>query len=185
MLRRARARLNWPNVELVQGDLGHALPHGPFGLVVFGLDALGLLTTPGAQLDLLRRVGRELAPGGRVVIDLLHQAELVDGAEGVPMLQHSGPCEELGLDVTKWVVRHVSWAAQQVRLECFYDLTQPDGSLTRAAESVVLRFFSPGEVRLLLDAAGLVLEAAYGGYDLATLEDSSDRMIFVAGPRTA
>jgi hypothetical protein len=45
---------------------------------------------------------------------------------------------------------------------------------------VRLRYFSRFELELLLDRAGFAVEGLYGGYDLAPLEDESERMLVLA-----
>jgi hypothetical protein len=78
------------------------------------------------------------------------------------------------------MVRRLVSATQEVRLESFYDLLSAQGSLTRVADSVTLRYFGRYEIDLLLQAAGLRLDALGGDYTMGQFSDESERMIIVA-----
>lgn len=182
MLERARRRIGRASrrVRLIDGDLAGPLPGGPFGLVVLALDALGFVHETIDQIDLLRRIGAALAPGGLVAFDLVHAAALADQPQGVAVLQRTGYVREIGAEAAKWMVRRISPAAQELQLDSFFDLTWADGASTRLAESVALRFFGRYEIELLLAAASLELEAWGGDYQLGPFQDVSERMIVVA-----
>lgn len=185
MLHRARTRLRsaGARVTLVQGDLNEGLPRGPFALIVLTLDAFGLVRETAQQIALLRRVREALKPGGILVLDLVHTAALADQPEGIPILQRSAQSLEIGAYVTKWMVRRIYPAAQEIHLLSLYDLSWGDGSLRRLTDSTRLRYFSRYEVQLLIEAGGLGVEAVYGDYSLGPLLDGSERMIVVAGRR--
>jgi SAM-dependent methyltransferase len=186
MLARANRRLAGLSdlATISRADLRDPLPTGPFRLVVLALDALGLIGESAAQIDLLRRVVKGLAPGGLVVLDLVHPGPLWDQPQGMPVLQQSTSDEEIGARVSKWIVRQLLPSTQQLVLDCFYDLVSPNGSLKRVEERVVLRYFSRYEIELLLSAAGLKVEPMYGNYGLEPFEDESPRMIVLATPAT-
>jgi SAM-dependent methyltransferase len=181
MLERARARLRTSaHTDLIEGDLADPLPGGPFGLVILALDALGFVGDTRDQIGLLERIHGVLAPHGLVVLDLLHAATLADQPQGIAVLQRADHAPEFDSDVTKWVVRRLFPATQEVRLDCFFDLTTPRGSMMRVAESTALRYFGRYEMELLLRAAGLKLDALGGGYAMEPFDDESERMIIVA-----
>ena len=183
MLARASRRLGGlePPATLHQADLADPLPPGPFRLVVFALDAFGLLGTPGAQLELLGRVREAMSENGLLVLDLVHAAPLADQPQGVSVLQRSATDDEIRARVTKWMVRRLLPATQELALDCFYDLAWPDGSLGRIEQSLRLRYFSPYELELLLDRSGLGIQGIYGDYDLEPFQDESERIIVLAG----
>jgi len=183
MLGRARCRLRDAGVSarLDQGDMIRGLPDGTFALVILGLDAFGFVREREAQLRLLRDVRARLARGGIVALDLIHLPALLDPPNGAVVLQRSGWCDELDAEVAKWVVRDVAFGSQELALTCLYDVAARAGTFRRLTERLRLRFFSPGEIELLLERAGLAVEAVYGDYDAGPLRDDSDRMIVLAG----
>ncbi len=182
MLERARSRLKAASsrVRLVQGDLHDELPPGPFALVVLALSAFGFVQETARQVDLLRRIRAMLSPGGLVILDLVHAAPLWDEPQGLAVLQRSGHDEAIGADVSKWMVQRILPSAQEIQLDCFYDLAWSDGSLTRLTDSARLRYYARYEIELLLQAASLELETVGGDYQLGPFQDGSERMIVVA-----
>jgi hypothetical protein len=184
MLARARYRLRDAacSVNLVEAALGDPLPPGPFACVVLALDAFGLVRECDGQLTLLRQIHARLAPAGLVVLDLTHAAALAAQSDAAPQLQRTGADHDLDAHVTKWIVRQVRPARDEMTLLSFYDVVWGDGTLTRHTAEVPLRYFSRHEVELLLAVAGFETEAVYGDYELRQLADDSERMIFVAQP---
>jgi SAM-dependent methyltransferase len=182
MLARAARRLGTrPGVHLLQADVAtDELPGQGFDLVVAALNALGYVRTIDQQIELLHQVGRRLTPNGRAVIDLVNIGAAVDQPQGLPVLQKSGPDEEIGAHVTKWMVQGIRWATQELVLASFYDVTWDDGVLTRLTEEATLRFYTRFEIDLLLDRAGLEVEEFAGDYDGSAFVDGSPRLIVVA-----
>jgi hypothetical protein len=157
------------------------LPAGPFALAILALNALGFVHEIDEQVQLLERIAARLTPNGVVVVDLVHPATLADPPNGVPVLQRAGWCEQLRAEVTKWMVQEVSFSDERIALTCLYDIADEDGSLKRLTDRVEFRFFARWEIELLFRRAGLQIEGIYGGYELETLDDSSERMIVLAG----
>ncbi|HZT08224.1 MAG TPA: class I SAM-dependent methyltransferase [Chloroflexota bacterium] len=185
MLERARQRLRGVDaqVTLVEADIADGLPDGPFGLVVLALDAFGLVQDPATQRALLGDVARKLAPGGALVLDLANLPSLLDPPNGTPVLQKTGRCDALDAEVTKWLVREVTFADEIMVLTSIYDVAERGGRLRRLVDRTELRFFSRGEIELLCSAAGLAVEGPFGDYDLGPLTDASARMIVLATVR--
>ncbi|MBM2811997.1 MAG: hypothetical protein HW416_2756 [Chloroflexi bacterium] len=182
MLARATARLGLrPGLQLVEADVStDDLPLGEFGLVIAALNALGYLRSTEDQLKLLRRIGARLLPEGRLVLDLLNVGSIVDQPQGISVLQKSGPNEEIGAHVTKWMVQQLHWATQELSLLSFFDVTGPDGRLQRLTDETVLRFFSRFEIELLVGQAGFTVEELSGDYDGSPFVEGSPRLIVVA-----
>ena len=183
MLARAGQRLQAAGTSAVlhNMDMTVDLPAGPFSLVILALDAFGFVLETDDQIALLERIGASAARGAELVLDLVHPGSLFDPPGGTPVLQRSGWCDELQAEVAKWVVRDVSFSEQQLALRCFYDVASRGGQLRRLVERVPLRHYSRFEVELLCRAAGWKVKGVYGDYALGPLQDTSDRMIFMAG----
>ncbi|MPZ15763.1 MAG: methyltransferase domain-containing protein [Chloroflexi bacterium] len=182
MLERARVRLAHARgaAELVLADMREGVLPGTHGLIVFGLDAFGLVHDPVQQTDTLDRVRAALQGDGVVVLDLVHVGSLADHPHGIPVLQRSGADEEIDANVTKWMVLELHPAAQLIEWRCFYDISWRPGGFRRVTETVEIRTFGRYEIELLLARAGLRVEAMYGDYELGPFQDDSRRMLVVA-----
>src|SRR5690606_3162086 len=76
MLERARRRsVKTPsNLSLIHANMQKAdlVPGGPFNLAILALGALGHLPGSEVQVQTLAATARSLAPGGLLVIDMMH-----------------------------------------------------------------------------------------------------------------
>ena len=183
MLERARekAASAGATLRLEQADL-YAYELGErFGLIYCAADTFLHLCEPEHQVAALRSARAHLAPGGLLVLDLPALAGAwVDWEPGVRPLEllWSGP------GLAGGTLQHFSTfmadpARQQRHVTHIFDETNAEGIVRRTLTSFDLRFIFPGELPLLVAAAGLRLDALYGGYELEPFDSSSERMIAV------
>ena len=66
---------------------------------------------------------------------------------------------------------HITW---------IYDEIDREGQVRRTRIPMTLRYTFPGEMRALLELAGLRLVGLYGGYQREPFEDGSPRMLVLA-----
>lgn len=184
MLARARARADAAGVRLrlEHADLcGYRLDER-FGLIVCAADSFLHLTEPARQIAALRLAGSHLAPGGRLVLDLpAPGAEgWTDWAPGIRPLDlvwsGTGPG---GRPLQYFSTFTIDPATQTRRVTHIFDEIGDDGAVYRRTAAFALRFIFPGELPLLAGAAGLRVEAVYGGYDLEPFDAGSQRMVVV------
>jgi len=188
MLRLARAKAEsagvTDRVTLIQGDYCDAPLGGPYRLAFAVMNTFLHLTTQADQLRALRHWREHLAPGGLLLIDVFHpdvgQLATLDGRLE---WDKSWTDPETGVTVMKWVTRVVDLAEQTLHVTLIYDEVAADGSLRRTLVPYDARYLWRFEAELLLDKAGFVLEALYGGWDTGPFEGNSDRMILVARRR--
>ncbi|MGI8406007.1 MAG: class I SAM-dependent methyltransferase [Thermomicrobiales bacterium] len=187
MLDRAAKRIavetNGSAITLHQADMQDAAdaPGGPFGLVIFSLNALMHLETAVDQRSALKAARQSLRPGGYVIIDTMNPS--------LEQLQHLVSRSHLegtwtldnGAVVDKWSHRENFSADQILDTVIWYDTVQPDGAMTRTRTQFPLRYVHPNELEMMLDLAGFVSWNVYGSYDLGPLSDESDRLIVIAG----
>lgn len=170
-LERARreAEERGANVEWVRGDMRRIAPAPPFDAVINMFTAFGYLENDQEERSVLREVHRVLRAGGRFLIDVINrdylmaqfgQREWRERADGVRVLY------ERDLDVLTGV-------NHERRI-----LLDPDGRATQHETHV--RLFCASELRLMLESAGLEVEAAYGGYEGEPLTRTSHRIVIVA-----
>jgi hypothetical protein len=86
--------------------------------------------------------------------------------------------------VTKLRASTASAAEQTTHDTIIFDRLLVDGTVRRRTLDVTLRVVGRFELELLLDAAGLRLEALYGDTSLSPYDDGSDTMIAVVGEST-
>lgn len=186
MLTRAHERIRAAgvsdSVSLIQADMIDATtaPGGPFGLVVFSLNALMHLATPGRQLQALHNAHRALAPWGQIIIDVANPTpEYLVTLASAPALEGSWRLDD-GSSVDKWAFREISAVNQGIDTTLWYDRVTPRGQLTRDRVQFELRYLHLNELTLMLTSAGYRDICAYGGYDLEPLDDASDRILITA-----
>src|SRR5690606_21939774 len=102
-----------------------------FGLVVYSLNALMHLVTVEDQLASLRSAWNALAPGGAVLIDLMHpHPEQLTHLGSGPLLEGSWQTDDDSI-VDKWSARVIRPATQVIETTLWYDTFKPDGSFQR------------------------------------------------------
>lgn len=169
-------------VTLVEADLRtFVLPRRDFGFAFCTSNTLMHLTTPADQLAALTNAAAHLRPGGLLMVDLFHPdiARLME-VHGLMELADQWQTPEGG-QVTKWSVRTLDLAAQLQETLFIYDETAPDGTLRRTLCPFTLRFLWRNEAELMLQAAGLVVEAVWGDFDGGSYDNQSEHLILVAG----
>ncbi|MGI8482783.1 MAG: class I SAM-dependent methyltransferase [Thermomicrobiales bacterium] len=186
MLDRARKRIasqaNPIAITLHQGAMQDAVdaPGGPFGLVLFSLNALMHLESAADQRSALEAARKSLRPGGYVIIDTINPShEQIHHLVSRSHLEGTWTLDG-GAVVDKWSYRDNFSADQILDTVIWYDCVQPDGVLTRTRTQFPLRYVYPNELELMLELSGFVSWNVYGSYDLAPLTDDSDRLIVIA-----
>ena len=169
-------------VTLFEGDMRRAdeAPGGPFGLVIFSLNGLMHLPTPGEQRAALEAARRALDPRGQLVIDTMNPSpdQLRHLASG-PHLEGSWRLPD-GTTVDKWSHRRLAPAAQLLETLLWYDRVDAAGSLTRIRSTFPLRYVHASELALMLELAGFTDPMFYGSYELDPFDDESERLIVTA-----
>jgi SAM-dependent methyltransferase len=128
-------------------------------------------------------IGRHLASGGRLILDVFHPSMKGLSRETPTPVQESRAVTRLpdgrtmrGFDRLLAIHR----AEQYIEAELSYELTAPDGAVERVVQSFPFRYLFRYEAEHLLARCGFRVAALYGNYDRAAFADSSPEMIFVA-----
>ncbi|MDQ6695784.1 MAG: class I SAM-dependent methyltransferase [Chloroflexota bacterium] len=168
-------------VTTVEADMRSPgeVPGAPFNMALCALNTFAYLTSADDQLAVLRSAHALITPGGLLVLDLTPPLSQLF-TQGEVVYQGSYPDPATGSTLHKLVSSKVSSATQSEQVTIFYDLEAPDGTLTRATQSLLFRWTGRYEMHLLLEHAGYRVEQLYGDYELNEFDDSSPRMIFVA-----
>ncbi len=172
-------RMTW-----VQGDYGDAPLAGPYRLAFTVMNTFLHLSTQAEQVRALKHWCESLAPGGLLLIDILHpDAGQLAGLDGRLEWWKTWVDPQTGNTVSKFVIRTVDLAAQTMHNMFLYDEVGADGLVRRTPVPFDLRYVGRYEMALLLDRAGFAIEALYGDWDLGPFESESSRMIWVARRR--
>jgi len=176
-----RSLLEWFEGDMARFSLGRQ-----FDAVLLGSNAFGYLTTLEAQRSCLRAVREHLRDGGAFVLEerFLPPDVLVNmiNRTSAVTVHARGINPATGLYTTFNFVRAYVDTANQLGLSYRYiEELDPDGQVRRILpkEKVVKQhYFTPQEMRLLLEEAGFVIEHLYGDYQRQPLTAKSRAMIF-------
>ena len=185
MLDRLRAKLEAASgrhlaapPSIVQAGMEDFDLPGSFGLAIMPFNTFMHLQTQEAQLAVLGRIRKHLAPGGALALDVTNPAEAYAAQEQGLTLERSFADGDRTVQQFSSVA--LDRAAQLARITWIYDATAPDGSVQRSIVPLTLRYTFPAEMRLLLERAGFSLTHLYGDYDRSPFADGVGRMLVVA-----
>lgn len=168
-------------IRLVHGDMRSITLDQRFDLVIIGLNSLMHLTDQASQRETLRNAARHLAPHGRLVVDLFNpDVALPEAHQEGQLFLHCLKVLPDGAHLLHFQSPKVDRAAQLVHMTNYYDEMPPDGRVRRHFAPFSLRYLSAGELRLLLEQAGLAVDTLYGTYELDPLTNDSPRLIAVS-----
>lgn len=170
------------SVQLMKGSMldADAAPGGPFGLVIFSLNALMHLPVAGEQRAALESAFRALDPKGQLIIDLMNPTpDHLTSLGSAPILEGSWELPD-GSTVDKWAHRRLHPTTQVIDTLLWYDRVSPDGTVHRTRSRFRLRYIHPAELELMLELAGFTEIRMYGSYEMDPLDDNSDRLFVTA-----
>jgi len=175
--RRPAGALTCVHADLVDARLGET-----FALVVLAQNAIALLPDAGARRAAFATVGAHLAPGGRVVADLLlpTAAELAehDGRLRLEWLRAEPETGELVAKIT--AARHDA-ATRTTELVQLFDATPAEGGpVSRTTRTDRIALLSADELVALAEGAGLEVETLGGDLDLTPFGPGAERVVLVA-----
>lgn len=186
MLERAREAIGERDldgsVQLMHGSMLEAdlAPGGPFGLVIFSLNALMHLPTAASQRLALESALRALDPRGQLVLDLMNPTpDHLTSLGAAPILEGSWTLPD-GSVVDKWAYRRIHPVLQTIDTLLWYDTVETGGIVHRTRASFPLRYVHPSEIELMLELAGFTEVRQYGSYDMDPLDDDSERLFVTA-----
>ena len=185
MLNLAREKVTEAGLEerirLVHGDMRTVRLDRRFDLVIIGLNSLMHLAEQAEQLATLCNAARHLTANGRLVIDLFNpEVALPETHQEGQLFLHCLKVLPGGTHLLHFQSPKVDRAAQLVHMTNYYDEMPPDGRVRRHFSPFTLRYLGAGELRLLIERAGLAIDSLYGTYELDPFTSDSPRLIAVA-----
>jgi SAM-dependent methyltransferase len=165
-------------VHLVRASLD-ALPLQGAALAIMALNTFCHFGDQSEQIGVLRSVCSALVPGGLLALDLPNpHVEMEARPNGACLLEGAYDTPEGAIH--EWSVTEADPAGQRLRVTSLYDHIDAEGLVRRHALAIDLHLFYRYELELLLQAAGLVVEAILGDYDYSEYHSSAPRLLALA-----
>ncbi len=155
-----------------------------FDLVFCAANTFQHLLSTEDQIGSLRCIAKHLTDAGVFVAKLQSPREVDWGGEnGALRLAAPRIDPETGDPVMRMDARRAFASSMTVHHTRIYDRIRADGVVRRRVNEYTLKYTSPDELRLVLEAAGMRLRHLYGDHDLSPFTEDSDSMVFVGGLR--
>ncbi len=166
---------------LVQANLGDFDLERRFRLAICAQNTFCHMLSSADQLGLLRAARRHLEPEGLLVLDVFNPdpAAMVNNDRRL-VLMGVATDPATGRTFTQTLSRDIDAGEQIEHVAMFVDELDNTRLLERHVFEFDLRYVYRFELELLLDKAGLALEALYGSYDLEPYAGESERLLAVA-----
>lgn len=168
-------------VTLIRGDFrDFSLPE-PAALVTIPFHSIGHLLTADDKREALANIKSQLRSGGRFIFDHFVFDENYPQQPGVPHLRAEFRDPESGRDRLLWETTTRDIEHQLLRILVAVDDVDTRGTVVnRRYRRINLSWVTPEQSFNLLEEAGFEVEAAYGSFDEAPLDDGSTHQIWVA-----
>lgn len=187
MLTRCRRRLAderpavAERVSLLEADATTLnLADARFPLVIIPFNVLILMAERPRQRALLDVAARHLAPGGRVVLDVMNPLVLSLGGDSSPQPSMPRRNPATGNPYVKHAVTTRIDADQRQRIYGWYEEQLPSGAAFTSDFSYWWRLIFRGEMTALLELSGLAEERVWGDFDGGAWDVDSPRVIVQA-----
>lgn len=188
MLERARHRLDVfahlrDRVTIHQGDVLSYDLDTTYKLVLLSYNSLMHFHEQDQQIALLKRLRRQIAPDGALLIDLPNAGETFATQDSSALtLERTFIDSETGHLVMQQAVSYLDRVQQLMHVTWIYDEITGEGAVQRTVAPVVFRYFFYPEVCLLLAQTGFDVVDVYGDSERGPFEDGCERMIVLARP---
>lgn len=166
-------RISW-----IQGDMRNFELARKFPLIFIPFNSFQMLETRADQEACLASVSRHLDKGGRFILSLFAPSyeRLVKRSMFTYLGSHDLPD---GAKLSRTESAKYDHVNQMISVEWTYDVVDAQGNLKRTIWKFPVRYLWRFETELLLEKAGLRVEALYGDYNRREF-DHNGAMLFLA-----
>jgi SAM-dependent methyltransferase len=175
LLRRARRKAARGRASFLAADFRETVFSRRFDLIVAPSDPLSHLIDAADRRRALRAVARQLAPGGRFVLDALVRRGKAPVVSRRSLRDRQGSLRIR--EVWRPAARAGVWRATY-----FYSEGRPRGRRSGTEASFVARVWEPRAIRSFFSSCGLAVENLWGTLSRRPFSAASPRLIVVARP---
>jgi SAM-dependent methyltransferase len=169
-------------ITLIEQDFTRlALEQERFQTAIFAFNTLLCIPDFSQQCAALQAVSRHLAPGGRLLIDIVNPLQLKIEGDPVPKPFFTRKDRNTGNTYTRFAMMGPFEADHKQRLYGWYDEILSDGLVKRRHYSLYWRPIFRFEIELMLREAGLKILQIEGGHRKELYTAQSPRMFLTAG----
>lgn len=170
-------------VRFVHGDALTVQLTDVFELILVPYNGFMHFSEQTEQLAALRRFRQWIAPDGLLALDLPNAGEAFAAQDDSALILERMFTEpESGHLVMQHSVSSLDRARQHLHITWIYDEIGDGGAVHRTLAPLKLRYVFPGEMDLLLAAAGWERVDVFGDYERGPFEEGSPRMFVIARP---
>lgn len=169
-------------VHLLVADMSaFALPPERYALALIPYNTF-LHLDPSVTVTACRTVARHLAPGAPLFLDLANPHLLEQTPDDRFLtLENTLTDPETGDVIVVLASNRLDDVAQKLHITWIYDASPPAGGVVqRTVVEVTYHYFFLHQLELLLQEAGLILEAVYGNYNHEPFSEESERLLLLA-----
>ena len=163
---RQNAALSGVTVDYQQGDMRNLGYQEDYDCVLLLFTAFGYFDDDVNQ-DVLRRIGRALRPGGKLIFDTHNRDVFLKGFQPAHVTEKNG---DLMIDLHRFETAEGRMYNRRLVIR----------NGLRREKPFFVRMYNPTEITMLLRQAGLEPAGLYGSWDAQPLSTDSRRMIVVA-----
>lgn len=171
------------NLTLYEKDMCRFELEQQFDLIFVGFNSVLHLLTMKDRLATFSCAQRQLAPGGRLIVDVFSPSLflLLQAQEQVPRLEPDLDAEDpsVGQRLLRSVSRRYDETTQTVHARWFVEKYRKGVQREKRVQDVSFHIYFPEELRLLFGMNGFAVEDVYGDYDWRPFAAGCRRMIFL------
>lgn len=185
MLTKCRANAKSNGVEhlvhLIKSDICDFILPKPAQLVIMPFRTLGHFLTKKDKLIVFRQVFSQLALGGQFIFDhYVFDENWARNHNGVPRLMCKVHDESTGKTLFIWDTYLYDYDSQLMDCVVTVEVTETDGTIIkRQHHPLSFSWIDPDHVRDMVETAGFVVDALYGGWKKEPFDNESNEQIWI------
>ncbi len=151
-----------------------------YATVIIPFNGLSCIPNQKDQQAVVKNAAKLLAPGGKIVVDLVNPFVLPFKGSGPPQPFFTRINPATGRTYTRFAAMGAVEADQTQRLFGWYDELNENGAVYRTPYEMRWRLIFLPELTLMMEAAGLVVESIEGDHRQSAYDISSPKIFIIA-----
>jgi len=166
-------------VRVVEADARRLAVGETFKLVMVPFYTFNYFLTSEDQRAALRRVAEHTSEAGIVLIDVFLPLSRIEHCSTEPVLKVDTVDTQTGNHVRGWNRYEVDTESQIETRRHVFEVTEPDGRVTRKEFTTRRRYFFPYELEAVFADNGFEVELIFSGYDGKPPTAESEELLYV------